>query len=207
MARYPLNAELRFPTGPIVLNQRFWLYERGTTTQVDVFPDAFSTIPLTQPLRTDSAGRLRGYADYEGLTNRYDAVVIDSAGATLFTYPIEGFSAGVTWLTPTNAELKSNWTQDPFKIFGFGPFQYAKTSEGMVICRGLIGGGTITAGTDLYVFPAGYRPGADVICLAISGTDAFQDFHLHTDGLIELGGAASSSAYISFDGVHFRAEN
>lgn len=109
-------------------------------------------------------------------------------------------------LTPeawTNATLLNSWV-----AFGT-PFDdlagFYKDPLGRVHLRGVIKSGAIVNGTVLFTLPAGYRPtGQKVFGVSHhAGTSARLD--VTTTGNVQLGQAASGNAYLSLDGVSFRA--
>ena len=70
--------------GDVVAGGSVTFYETGTTTPVAIFSDVAATIPLTNPLTLDSAGRPSSQIFYVG-TVAVKEVIKDAGGATLYT--------------------------------------------------------------------------------------------------------------------------
>ena len=70
--------------GDIVAGGSVTFYETGTTTLVDIFSDIAGTVPLTNPLTLDSAGRPAQQIFYVGSV-AVKEVIKDAGGATLYT--------------------------------------------------------------------------------------------------------------------------
>ena len=70
--------------GDVVAGGSVTFYQTGTTTPVAIFSDVAATIPLTNPLTLDSAGRPSSQIFYVG-TVAVKEVIKDAGGATLYT--------------------------------------------------------------------------------------------------------------------------
>jgi hypothetical protein len=108
-------------------------------------------------------------------------------------------NGAVTWVTPSILNGSVNYG---------GPFttlQYGKTSDGVVMLKGLIKGGTMTTNTRVFTLPAGFRPASRQLLSGVS-----YDFHSRIDvlpnGDVYIMGGGNTN-WISFDAVSFFAEN
>ena len=88
-------------------------------------------------------------------------------------------SAYAGWSTLT---LQNGWTK--YNSAAYSPAQYKKSADGIVTIRGLIKGGTTTAGTVLATLPVGYRPSARVIVNGTIPTVGRARIDVDTDGSI-----------------------
>ena len=82
------------------------------------------------------------------------------AGSSWQTFALMYHSAtsGVAWQTPTLLNVWGNYS-------GYSPASYAKASDKLVTIRGLISGGTVSQGTNIFVLPSGYRPASHLVFL------------------------------------------
>lgn len=142
-----------------------------------------------------------GYFGIEYRNGGADIVAKDvgSGYLPLNTMYIPASYTNSTWITPT---LLNGWSW-----YGsiFSTPQYTKSSDGIVSLKGLIGGGTATAGTPIFTLPVGYRPSSRQLMGSVSsGLDYRID--VETNGVVYLQGGNISSAWVSLDTVRFLAE-
>jgi hypothetical protein len=188
--RAPVTHTIRRKAGPIAANAWAFVYLRGTATQVALYPDDTSTVPITQPLRPDQTGRLRAYAP---LGSRLDIFVTD--GFSSYTQPWEPFDGGLEpWNDATLLNGASNFGS------GYAPAQYCKTSEGLVLLRGTIGSGFSTQVFDL---PVGYRPSLQILTYSWQfngGAHIAGRIDVQTNGQVHI---QTGSTLAAFDNVRF----
>lgn len=98
------------------------------------------------------------------------------------------------WIAPT---LLNSWVN-----FG-GAWETAgyMRKGGTVYLRGLIKNGTITAGTDFFILPVGYRPAQDIHIATVS-SNAICTVQILADGTVQVG-AGASATWVSFGGIQF----
>ena len=126
--------------------------------------------------------------------------MFDEVANYLNTYV--ALKAQPAWIAPT---LLNGWVNFGSGIANVG---YYKDELGIVRLRGVIKGGTMTAGTGLLVLPIGYRPieSAMVPCVSNNSTiDILSHLVLNSSGLINIG-ASVGNGWLSLDGITFRAE-
>jgi hypothetical protein len=107
--------------------------------------------------------------------------------------------------TPTDCQWGYAWGQWP------NP-QYFKDSSGVVHLRGAVKcNGTCTSSSLMFRLPAGYRPAVNAVVPAISSADqygagVFQRVNVQTDGWFSRATGQGGTAWVSLDGISFRAE-
>lgn len=84
-------------SGVPVSGAKLWFYAAGTTTPIDVFQDAGLSVPQTNPVIADSAGRFPTV--YVG-DEAYKIVLTDAADVTIQTDDNLGGAAGQTFTNP-----------------------------------------------------------------------------------------------------------
>lgn len=115
-----------------------------------------------------------------------------TAGGTPGTWA----GADTAWATPTPGNGWSNLGS------GFSTVGYRKDVAGWVHVKGVLAGGTATAGTALFTLPAGYRPAETrVFSVASSGAG---EVRLANTGVLTI--QTASASYLSLDNIHFMAE-
>ena len=115
--------------------------------------------------------------------------VVGGSIAVLTTVP-------VPWTAPT---LLNSWVN--FDPVNFTPAGYMRDSAGNVRLRGLIKNGVSTAGTTLFVLPAGFRP-SRVSIFAVSSNDAFGEVRVDASGNVNIN--VGSSSWIALDNISFQ---
>lgn len=83
----------------------------------------------------------------------------------------------------------------------FADASYMKIANDMVILKGAIQSGTVTAAA--FTLPAGYRPGED-LTFAVNSNGAFGQLRINSDGSVIPNVGSNTSFYL--DGVIFRSE-
>lgn len=81
--------------------------------------------------------------------------------------------------------------------------QYTKASDGLVTVKGMVSGGTTTAGTIIATLPSGYRPAGELL-LAGYSNGAYARVDINTSGNILF--EAGSNVWFSLDGITFYAD-
>jgi Tfp pilus assembly protein PilE len=105
-------------------------------------------------------------------------------GTTSVTIPL--------WATPV---LRNNWSDFGS---GFSTAGYTKTSNGLVVMKGLIKGGTV--GQPVATLPVGYRPSQNYRFEGVSNSaSALIDIYINGDVYFSLG----NSAWASLDNIRF----
>jgi len=104
--------------------------------------------------------------------------------------------AGDAYTAPT---LLNSWANFGS---GYNTAGYAKDPGGVVRLRGLISGGTATAGTVLFTLPVGYRPAARELFVVLSN-NAIGRVDIETNGNVTI--QIGSNVYLQLDGLTFRA--
>lgn len=89
-----------------------------------------------------------------------------------------------------------------------GSYQYTEAqvqrlSSGIVSLSGLVGMGTVTAGTNVTVLPEGYRPDNEMIFPTLNGNN-YRALTVSPDGRVDVRGGHVTT-YISLDGISFPA--
>ena len=98
-----------------------------------------------------------------------------------------------------NMSLQNSWSA----YAGYATPQYTKSSDGVVELKGLIKGGSTTAGANIMVLPAGYRPKQRILYTTASNAAYARVDILPTGEVQFLNG---SNAWFSLDNVEFIAE-
>lgn len=113
------------------------------------------------------------------------------------------------WLTPA---LQAGWGQysnpsTPTAVFS--EVRYKKAADGVVEVKGMISGGTVTAGTTLFTLPAGYRPDSQLLFRAANAGSGANNSRVDVmpDGKVILrqSPGTSASTWLSLDGITFVA--
>lgn len=99
---------------------------------------------------------------------------------------------------PTPAALQNGWTN---LGGGFAPATYVKTPDNRVELSGVIGGGTVTAGTVLFTLPSGSAPAARLVFPVASG-NGYAEIAVNPDGTVSARRGVSAN-YTSLSGVRF----
>lgn len=114
-------------------------------------------------------------------------------------------AAGLSGYGTDSATLPA-WTscspQNGWAYFGSGyaPPAFTKTSDNVIMLKGMVSGGTSTAWTTLCTLPVGYRPTANIIFANTSG-GAVGRIDVLPDGEVQF--AAGSNSWTSLDGISF----
>jgi hypothetical protein len=116
---------------------------------------------------------------------------------------VTGKIPSMTEVHITNTQMSDGWINYDQ---GFAPFSYYKDKEGVVRLSGLIKNGT---GPDIlesggFVLPAEYCPSHSLIFAVVSGNNGFTRVDVRANGTISIVGTYSN-AYVSLDGISFRA--
>ena len=105
---------------------------------------------------------------------------------------VRGFTPEA-WNTPTLSGLWVNYDSV------FTPAGFYKDDMGVVHLRGLVKNGS----GEIFVLPVGYRPAYQLI-FSVVADNAFGRVDITTTGVVLF--AIGSNAYVSLDGISFRAE-
>ena len=107
-----------------------------------------------------------------------------------------------------NATLSSGWSN----VGGLEPASFIKGLDGVVRLSGIIGGGIVTSGTELFVLPWGFRPKNrqffSTYGLTEGGVYVTAVVRVDTDGIVRIvnsSGGASALAELGFCGISFLA--
>lgn len=105
------------------------------------------------------------------------------------------------WTAPT---LGNSWVDTGS---GWEPAGYRKLANGLVVLRGLISSGTTASGTTLFTLPTDYRPDISVPFqqATFNGTTG-TDVRVRASGEVQIAGTATSSTWVSLQGISFLAE-
>lgn len=82
---------------------------------------------------------------------------------------------------------------------GNQPPQFGKT-QGAVELRGMIAGGTITAGTTLFTLPEGYRPQYGTV-VGTAGSGGSVQLRVQSTGVVEIAAPPVDNSYLSLSGL------
>jgi Tfp pilus assembly protein PilE len=119
-------------------------------------------------------------------------------------YSIESmfYNSYTGWNTITTPTPTTNWVH--YTSGGIFPTPgYIKAADGIVSLKGLITGGTTTAGSVITTLPAGYRPSARLVFeVANNGAVGRIDILSNGQVLIMTGG----NVWLSLDNIHFIGE-
>jgi hypothetical protein len=118
------------------------------------------------------------------------------------TYSDVGAAAATqqSWQAPT---LLNSWVNYGSTL---ATAEYYKDSIGRVHLKGTVKNGVTTSGTTMFTLPAGYRPNALLIFTTIGGSShvlSRVDVDSAGNVMFNRGG---DNAYLSLDGISFRAE-
>lgn len=158
-----------------------------------------ATLPGTLPRVTfdgesDLSGK--GYAFMGGYIPRPGArVVLIPLG---HTYMIAG--ALNLFTAPVAPTLLNGWTN---LGGGWATSSYWRDTEGVVHLDGLIANGTVTAGTDFFVLPVGFRPISQHL-YPVNSNGAIGRLDIYSDGRV-LANGGISAGWVSMCGITFRA--
>lgn len=155
--------------------------DRGLTTQQ--FKDKFDEMPEG----------IKAYIN-DTLTVEVDAHMAETATQAALGH----VKLPENWIAPT---LLSSWVNYGGSYETAG---YCRDSFGIVRLRGMIKGGTNTAGTVLFILPSGYRPAS----IAPFTTGSFSPalltmIEVYANGEVRLGSAANNG-FMSLSGISFR---
>ncbi len=130
--------------------------------------------------------------------NGTTGLVAKGSGTSYVSLTADYINTGTTgW---NNATLQNSW------VWSGAPYstvQYIKTSDNLVTLKGMIGGGTSTAGTTLLNLPAGFRPKETYSFPTVSNS-AFARANIDASGNVSI--QAGSNTLFSLDGITFYAE-
>lgn len=124
-------------------------------------------------------------------------------------YPTSYSATGTTCATVAmhvddgwcNITLQNGW------VFYGAPYstpQYTRSSDGLVVLKGLIRSGTATDGTTLFTLPAGYRPSQRLL-LSSEDNGSWARIDVLPNGLVTIQ-SNGNSAWLALDSIHFMAE-
>lgn len=185
--RPALNAILRDRSGASNAGTAY-VYQRGTTTQVNCYAADSGGSALPQPMSADSDGRLYVFPESTG---QYD--LVSTVNGESVTQQLDLNAAGFDgW---TNVSTYANgWT-----AFGggFPGARYWRDGDGRVHLGGVIKPGTLSA--TAFSLPAGYRPisGTRIFLSATFGTGRTD---ILTSGVVM---PVSATALLFLDGISF----
>jgi hypothetical protein len=110
-------------------------------------------------------------------------------------------NGAVTWNTP--AVVNSGWVN---YNNGFATLQYGKTSDNMVMLKGLVAGGTASPSADtvLFTLPSGYRPDRRLLFSGVAN-QAHARIDVDKDGDVIFHSGAHSN-WTSLDAISFYAD-
>lgn len=94
---------------------------------------------------------------------------------SLGNQPVMKYAGDASWQTPT---LTNGWTNFGS---GYAPAQFRKLPTGEVEIQGLVRSGT---GDGLFVLPAGYRPGGQLIFATATDPNVFGRLDVNPDGWV-----------------------
>lgn len=106
---------------------------------------------------------------------------------------VRGFTPEA-WNTPILSGLWVNYG------LGFTPAGFYKDKMGRVHLRGLVGGGS----GEIFILPAGYRPAYQLIFCVVAD-NALGRVDVTAAGTVLF--VVGSNAFVSLDGISFRAES
>jgi len=174
-------------------------------SQVTGNPHGTTASVITQ----DSSNRFVTDTEKSTWNAKQSALTFDSAPTDSSSNPVT--SNGVYDALAAKADIaQKNWIAPTFLNSwvnvggGYYTAGYYKDSIGIVHLRGLIKGGTTTAGTDLLQLPVGYRPAKHMFFPAVSNY-AYCAIQVLATGIVELGTVASAT-WIDLSSISFRAE-
>lgn len=117
------------------------------------------------------------------------------------------FGVGDSGVTITAPTLLNSWAN----VSGYQTAGYSRSADGIVRLHGTIDTGTKSAGTDLFVLPAGFRPAAKIAFPVVDSTgsaDAAHTIVVTSAGVVEVGAVAlTASSAISLDSISFVASS
>ena len=188
----PITHQVRRVSGAVVRDYKANVYLRGTGTQVQVYSDAAAALPMVQPLSPDSEGRLGGHTEAKSL----DIYVTDDVNS--YTEMWEPFAAQLgDWIAPSFVNGWYSWGGS------FAAGGYTKTSEGIVLLRGVLRGGTTNSA--MFTLPVGFRPSAYHLfpCATYDGASLQTGrCDINAAGAV-LGVWGGAAGYTSIDGIAF----
>lgn len=144
-----------------------------------------------------------GFSMY-GLEHRVGVVatgVVAKGVGTNGYYSIQGMFYPGALSGWNNLSLQNGWVW-----YGtiYSTPQYTKGADGLVKLKGLIGSGTITAGTVIATLPVGYRPSSYMVYKVVSANILGRvDINPNGNVIFQNG----SSTWLSLDNIQFMGEN
>jgi hypothetical protein len=140
--------------------------------------------------------------------------LLDVGEPALTTDTSEPFIGGTSGNIPLAKKTQEAWIapvlQNAWVNYGDGNSTagYCKDEFGNVRIKGYLKSGMTTAGTTLFVLPAGYRPAerrnfpSESAGTSIVSTPIYVD----SNGTVALGDSGTGNAWLMLDGITFRAE-
>jgi hypothetical protein len=98
--------------------------------------------------------------------------------------------------------LINNWSNYGF---GFANAGFYKDKEGIVRLSGLITGGSISANSQIFILPAGYRPSSGRLIFTVDHSGSVGRVDILANGEVRLM-TAGSNTYLNLTGISFRAD-
>lgn len=201
---YPVLSLCRDGTGRI--NAR-GLVKDGTVTSgtpIGAIPAGYQASEARLMPAVDDTGGAAVFAHIgiygTGGANPYTVAARGSSTSYLSAnVPYIANNGAVTWYTPTILNGSINWGSPHTTL------QYGKTSDGVVMVKGLIKNGTVANGTKVFTLPSGYHPTSRMLLPGVSEPNNPARIDVEPDGdvFIQDGG---STNWTSFDSVSFYAD-
>lgn len=101
------------------------------------------------------------------------------------------------WITPTLLNGVTNYAS------GLAPVRYYKNKFNTVCLDGI--SSSVATETTIFALPVGYRPSKRLLVPTVINT-GLGWIRIDSDGTVKLGNGSTSTAYISYGGITFRAE-
>lgn len=180
-----VDEEVRYANGRASTNQPYYVYARGTTTQVPVYADPNFITTLPQPLVSNGQGRLQFWVPSR---QRLDAAMINPNGSIQQT---------AQHLEPWTAEREA-WTYltlyNGWSTGGAGTgVRYCITTEGLVLVSGQAISPSL-AGYAVGTLPVGFRPQYQMF-FRVAPSASTATAVLSTGGQLEIYGYTISTTY------------
>lgn len=126
---------------------------------------------------------------------KYQAIVTNSDGATITT---NAATLTVTATSYTSLVLQNAWANYGS---GYATAGYIKTSDSLVMLKGLIASGVATSGTIIATLPLGYRPANNLMFTTETNSNVPSRVDINPDGTIRI--QIGSNGWLSLDGINF----
>ena len=162
-------------------------------TEQDLYAASTGGSALAKPLNPTSTGHYDAYVNQPGRYNLVETI----NGIAMPTVAWEAVSTALE--TVTAVTFSGGWVN---YAAGYTSAGYFKTTEGIVVLRGLIKNGVV--GATAFILPVGYRP-LSTLLFGVVSNNAVGRVDIGSGGNV-VPATPSSNAWVALDSIQFRAE-